>query len=144
MRAKLLVVLVVGLLAAAEQKDDAKKEQDKLQGTWAAVEGGPPGGQLTFAGDKFTIRDTKENKDVAKGTFKVDPSKKPKTIDMTVTEDSEGGKYKGKTSLGIYELDGDQLKWCANEPGKTERPKEFVKEASGDRYLLITFKRHKP
>ena len=41
MQAKLLVVLAVGLLAAAEQKDDAKKDQEKLQGTWAVVDYGP-------------------------------------------------------------------------------------------------------
>lgn len=136
----LLVVAMAGLLVAAEQKDDAKKDSDKLQGTWTAVEGGPPGGILTFAGDTFNIRD--KEKLIAKGTFKVDPAKKPKAIDMMVTEDPDN-KFKGKTSLGIYELDGEQLKWCANEPGKDDRPKEFVKEAGGNRHLLVTFKREK-
>jgi uncharacterized protein (TIGR03067 family) len=141
MKAKLLVVLAVGLLAAAEQKDDAKKDQEKLQGTWAVVEG-PPGGKMVFDGDKFTVRH--DDKDLYKGTFKIDPSKSPKTIDLMVAEDnSGGGTAKGKTSLGIYQLDGDKLKWCANEPGKEQRPKEFAKQAGGDRLLLVIFEREK-
>ena len=51
-------------------------------------------------------------------------------------------KLNGKTALGIYELDGDTLKWCANEPGGNERPKKFSSEA-GTKYLLVTLKREK-
>ena len=75
------------------------------------------------------------------GTFKVDPSKKPKEIDMKITED-ETGKHKGKTAQGIYALDGDTLKWCVAEPGTTERPKEFAAPAD-TKLMFITLKREK-
>ena len=43
-----------------------------------------------------------------KAKFTIDPTKKPKTIDYKMTE----GPTKGKTHLGIYELDGDTVKFC--------------------------------
>jgi len=51
-------------------------------------------------------------------------------------------KFNGKTAVGIYDLDGDTLKWCTNEPGGTERPKEFSSEAD-NKHLLVTLKREK-
>ena len=41
---------------------------------------------------------------------------------MTEFEKKE---YIGKTALGIYAFDGDNLKWCSNEPGGAGRPKAF-------------------
>jgi uncharacterized protein (TIGR03067 family) len=60
---------------------------------------------------------------VAKGTSKIDPSKKPKTIDLTAAE----GDSAGKTALGIYELEKDSRKVCIAKPGD-ERPTEFASE----------------
>jgi len=51
------------------------------------------------AGDKYTM--SKEGGKSVSGTMKVDAAKK--TIDMMPNE----GTYKGKTLLGVYELDGD-------------------------------------
>ena len=50
-------------------------------------------------------------------------------------------KFKGQTSLAIYEVDGDTFKWCAAEPGKDERPKEFTAKAGEARYMYVVFKR---
>jgi uncharacterized protein (TIGR03067 family) len=64
---------------------------------------------------------------VMKAKFTIDPSKKPKTIDYTVTE----GQAKGAKVLGIYHLDGDTVKFCFGAPDK-ERPTDFTaKEGSG-------------
>ncbi len=61
----------------------------------------------------------------SEGTFTADADKK--TIDMKPT----GGRYKDKTLLGVYKLDGDTLTIAFAEPGK-DRPKEFTsKEGSG-------------
>ena len=54
------------------------------------------------------------------GTQKLDPSKSPKAIDVTMTE----GPNKGAVMLGIYEFDGDTLKVCFDPQGK-KRPTEF-------------------
>jgi uncharacterized protein (TIGR03067 family) len=144
MKGRLLLVLVIGVLIAAQDKKE-KDDKEKLQGTWRAVsaeEGGKEDPKakentLTFDGDNWTI---KENDKVRwKGTLKVDSTKKPKTIDMAVTEPPP---FAGKTSLGIYELDGDNLKWCAAEPGEKERPKEFA--TKGTHNLMVVLKREKP
>jgi len=93
-----------------------------------------------FSADEFAIK--KGEQVVFKGKFEIDSSKKPKAIDMTITEAAKQG-HIDKTGLGIYALDGDTLKWCVNEPGETERPKEFS-AASGTKLTLVTFKREKP
>ena len=81
---------------------------------------------------------TKDDKEVIfKGTVKIDPSRKPKHIDLTI---EDGIKFIGDTALGIYELDGDTLKWHANQPGKVERPREFPAvqgEVAGGLYLVL-------
>jgi len=71
------------------------------------------------------------------GTQKLDPSKSPKTIDMTLTE----GPNKGAVMLGIYEIDGDTLKACFDPQGK-KRPTEF-KSAPGSAHFLNIHKRIK-
>src|SRR5262249_51097926 len=99
----------------------------KLDGTWSMVSGEKDGKKLdadVVKNAKLVIKgdmhDVKVGADVFKGTHKVDPSKKPKTIDAMDTE----GPFKGKTSLGIYDLDGDTFRVGFPKPGK-DRPKEF-------------------
>ncbi len=142
MKGQLLLVLALGLVLGA---DDAKQEKEKLQGTWKAVTVEERGQskqdngehQLICAGDEFRIQ--KGDQTIIKGTFKLDPSQKPKAIDMEITEDRQQ-KNVGKTALGIYLLSGHELKWCAAEPGTSERPKEFSAPAD-TRHVLVTFKR---
>ena len=149
-----LTVLVAGIILAAvtaaeEKKDDVKKDRDALQGNWQAVsseQGGKDQGDeakehtLTFEKDTFTV---KRGGEVAvKGTFKLDPSKKPKAIDMTITEGRRDDD-KGKELHGIYELTKDGLKWCTSMPGGTDRPKEFSTK-EGTRDLCVTLKKDKP
>ena len=47
-------------------------------------------------------------------TIHLDPSHTPKTIDYEVLE----GFTKGKTQLGIYEIDGATVKFCFASPGR--------------------------
>src|SRR5262249_53298204 len=113
-----------------------KAELARLKGSWTviAAEKGSmkipeeflKAIKVRFDGDKLKMEILGEIKE---GTFRVDPTKTPATIDMTV---------EGKTSLGIYQLDKDALKLCAAEPGEP-RPKEF--KASDDKQLLATLKR---
>ncbi len=67
-----------------------------------------------------------------KAKFSTDPAKKPKAIDYTMTE----GPTKGKTHLGIYELDGDTVTFCFAAPGK-ERPTEFTAKEGSQRTLSV-------
>ena len=82
---------------------------------------------------KTVILTMKEKVATYKGTFSIDPSKKPKTIDVKFRE----GPEKGNTSLGIYELDGDDLKLCLSVTTK-ERPTEFsAKPKSGHGFEVL-------
>jgi uncharacterized protein (TIGR03067 family) len=129
MTTKALAALAAGmLLAAGGNPGGAKKDLDKLQGTWvmAAMEVDgkqvPPekleGTKLVVKGDKYTV--------MVKGTsyetiITLDPAKKPKAIDMVFTD----GPNKDKVHRGIYEVEGDTFKLCrAREPDR-DRPTEF-------------------
>ena len=148
-----LTVLVAGLLfstvLAEEKKDDAKKDQEALQGAWKIVASETAGTDgtaefkdhlIVFEGDTFALK--KGDEVGLKGTFKLDPSKKPGAIDMTITEGGQEGE-KGKVLHGIYELGKGTLKWCTSEPGGTDRPKEFSTK-EGVNHMLVTLKKEKP
>lgn len=131
--------------AAADDKADLEKEVKKFQGAWT-FESSEAGGKklaaselkgfiLIFEGDKHTV---KKGDDVIQvGTQKLDPSKSPKTIDVTMTE----GPNKGTVMLGIYEIDGDTLKVCFDPEGQ-KRPIEF-KNAPGSQNFVNVHKRVK-
>lgn len=58
---------------------------------------------------------------IAGGTSKLDRSKKPPAIDSVYTE----GPDQGKAFKGIYQLNGDTLKFCRFGSPDKERPTEF-------------------
>jgi len=142
---KLLCVLAAGLLVHAPARaEEAKKEGEKFEGTWKAVSAVRDGREapqedvekmtLVVKGHDYTL---KVGDQVIEGTHKLNPAKKPKTIDAT----RKAGPEKGQTILGIYELDGDTYKVCFAPPGK-DRPTAFEsKPGSGHR--LIVMKRSK-
>jgi uncharacterized protein (TIGR03067 family) len=150
MRLKALVgLMIAGLLLAADAKDDAAKEMKKLEGTWKVVAAEASGTKVPddklkdavviIKGDKLTLGD-KGDKGAKDLVFKIDPSKKPKQIDLTDPKD------KDKTALGIYSLEGDELKLCIplSPPGKKDektRPDSF--ETKDKKALIFTCKREK-
>src|SRR5262245_43413686 len=119
-----VAVLVCVALASASVAGggDAKAELKKFEGTWEveSTRGRGKdipakefkGGAIIFTGDQVTIR--KKNGDREKGTFKIDPGKKPPHIDF---------KAGGETTPGIYAFKGGKLTLCLTEKG--ERPTEF-------------------
>ena len=124
----------------------ADKDAKALQGTWQAKsqrrgdDSEAPEQtrrhQLVIEGDRFRI--VRDGRDHIKGTVKIDASAKPATIDLAITE-AQGDDAKGQTSLGIYELSGDELKWCSAHPGAMDRPTSF--DTSGTQHMLVTFTR---
>src|SRR5205814_2279208 len=107
------ILLIVGVAPGGDGKDDVAK----LKGKWRAELDGKKI-TLEFAKDAFTID---FDGLMFKGTVKIDPKKKPKEMDFTIKEGGDG-KFTDKKALAIYELDGDKLKWCASEPGRTSGP----------------------
>jgi uncharacterized protein (TIGR03067 family) len=124
----------------------AKVDQQKLQGEWTMASGSADGypmpenmrssARRTCKDDVTTV--TVGGQLILKAKFKLDPSAKPKTIDYEAND----GPTKGKTHLGIYEINGDTVKFCFGAPG-AERPTEFNSKA-GDQRTLSVWKQAKP
>jgi uncharacterized protein (TIGR03067 family) len=139
-----LLIAAVGLTAAADAPKEGGSDLKKLEGTWKLVSGvnngkelgdkTVKGARLVIEGDRHTV---KVGRNTYKGTHKLNMSKSPKTIDISDTE----GPFKGKTVLGIYELDGDEFKICYAPPGKP-RPKDFTAKA-GSGHRSHVWKRQK-
>jgi uncharacterized protein (TIGR03067 family) len=142
-----LLVAITAIASADDAKDEAiKKDRKLIEGTWRIV-------ALEVNGNKSSDEDAKkltvvngpngtwtifsEGKEVAKGTNTFDPTKKPKSIDFTITE----GGGKGNVHLGIYELGEKGRKLCFAPPGK-DRPTEFS-STPGSEHILVTFEREK-
>jgi uncharacterized protein (TIGR03067 family) len=125
--------------------DDARGAKESIQGTWLPSSAELAGKQfpeeitktikLVLKDDRYTVT---VGKQTDRGTCKLDPSAKPKALDIVGTE----GPNKGKTILAIYELSGDTLRVCYNLAGKS-RPTEF-KTKTGSQLFLVTYKRQKP
>jgi uncharacterized protein (TIGR03067 family) len=119
---------------------DITKDTANLQGTWVVVSasaGGKPedeikGDKLTFKDNTITVK-TKNKEE--RGTFKLDPAKKPAEIDIT----EEG---KDKPMPGIYVLEGDTLKLCIVPTAGMKRPTEFASK-EGTEQMVIELKREK-
>ena len=140
---RIVAVLAVGLLLAADdKKDDKDKDAKKLEGTWAVVslerdgqkapDEQAKGITVTFAaGGKVTFKTP--DKEI-NGTYKVDAGKKVKEITLEANDE--------KTLYGIYKLDGDSLTICAVDTSADERPAEFATK-EGSKARLVVLKREK-
>jgi uncharacterized protein (TIGR03067 family) len=130
MRISVFVLLFAGAIVCAQPgDDDVKKEMKLFQGKWQATfaqgfDGQPQSDveidltKIEIDGDKFTL---KTGSLTVPGTFSVDPSKKPKEINVYFGD-------KDNPLKGIYEIAKDgSRKSCFSMPGK-DRPKEFSKE----------------
>jgi uncharacterized protein (TIGR03067 family) len=137
----LAVSVGLGFLLGATvvRAEDARDVTKKLAGTWkvesARVNGTDAplaGGQVTFSGDRMTTRVGGKEETVS---FRVDPSKKPPTIDFASVDQTAKGEAPGK---GIYDLDGDTLKLCIGSAD--QRPTQFSDKGT----FLAVLKRQKP
>jgi uncharacterized protein (TIGR03067 family) len=119
--------------------DASAKDLAKMQGDWMVVSITSDGRKLsddeaqtlfrTVTGNKYTIFNF--NKPISKGTFKIDATKTPKTIDST-----PAGAAKSPPMLGIYEFEGDTLKICNASPG-LPRPTSFDAKEGSNRTKII-------
>jgi uncharacterized protein (TIGR03067 family) len=93
--------------------------------------------KIGFKGKKILVGGGVE---IFKGsfTFKIDPGKKPKAIDIVALD----GPLKGKAVQGIYEVTGDGLKLCFPIREGKSRPKEF-ESPEGLGYGLFVLVRNK-
>jgi uncharacterized protein (TIGR03067 family) len=121
-------------------QDANKKEMALLDGEWSMVSGQANGqdmpkefvntGKRVAKDDEVTIKIGGQV--FFKAKFTIDATKKPKTIDYVMTE----GFTKGQKQLGIYELDGDMVKFCFAAPGK-DRPTDFTAKEGSQRTFSV-------
>jgi uncharacterized protein (TIGR03067 family) len=145
MRLTVLPTVVLVLVSAAGAPDADKKETAQIEGEWSMVSGEANGASMPEAMVKTGKRVAKDGETsitfggrvYLKAKYRLDPGKKPKAIDYTMTE----GPTKGKTHLGIYELNGDTVRFCFAAPGK-DRPTEFT-ASEGSQRTLSVWKRDK-
>lgn len=124
MRTGLAMSVAFGLLLGA----GAAKDTEALQGSWQLTSGEANGkelpeqqlkdGSLVIKGDHYRV--TLHGRETITGAQKLDSAAKLKTIDIT----DSTGPHKGETSLGIYELKGDEFRVAFAPPGKP-RPSKF-------------------
>jgi uncharacterized protein (TIGR03067 family) len=149
MKRILLGLLLLGGLTAttaAADDDESKKDLAKMQGDWAGVSMMRDGQAFPDDDAQALFRTVKDNhytvyryrKTIGKGTFTIDATKKPHTIDST-PEPPPG--MEAKPVLGIYEWDGENLRTCYAAQGK-ERPTEFASKA-GSGHTLSVWRREK-
>lgn len=151
---RLSFILVAGLLIAADapkEEDAAKKEMERLQGTWV-VESLKGLGEswneakdnvaFIFASEKLMIEDKKAKKKF-KFIYRLNPTKRPHEIDLLEEKEPDLKTY---ILRGIYRWNGDKLTLCLSSflgidvnPRDFPRPKEF----ESDKAFLITLKREK-
>jgi uncharacterized protein (TIGR03067 family) len=146
---KLLVLVTVGMMVAAEgdDKGDSKAERMRLQGTWQLVAEVMDGKEqqpaylkqirLSFDAEG-NWRVEQDSKLLFTGTNTLDPAKDPKEIDSTLTSPAE---HKGKGVRGIYKVEKDTLTYCSavDRP----RPRAFRADAAAG-HNLSTYKRVRP
>ena len=106
---------------------DGDDDKDELEGEWEATDDDGDNWSFEFEDGKFTI-DTPNG--TYKGTYTVDETQDPPTIDLTVSEAPEGDEqYVGQVSKGIYEVEGGSLSLAWGEPG-TDRVTSFDEEGA--------------
>jgi uncharacterized protein (TIGR03067 family) len=130
------MILVGSAAWAVPPEEVARREEQRLAGTWrviAAEAGGvavPPKEyrelRLTFKDGKFTARRGDEAPEA--GTYKLDPSRDPRGMDIVRRI---GGRE--VVQKGVYSLNGSLLKICASVE---ERPEGFDTRDRPDRTFL--------
>jgi len=125
----------------AKSQDASDPEIAKLQGDWVMVSGEHAGqswpeafiktGRRVAKGNETTV--TIAGQVMLKATFTLDTSKTPHTIDYTMS-----GAGQGPMMYGIYEWDGDTVRYCFSTPGQ-DRPTEFATKP-GDEWTLTVWK----
>jgi uncharacterized protein (TIGR03067 family) len=128
-------------LPSGESKTEAiQRVLEDLEGTWVAVDiqhdgakENPPGGlRWVFRDDRYEVWIA--GKKLETWTFKLDPSRRPGTLEARLV-----GNSPGRRLTGIYELADDTLKLCYDLTGKGH-PLTFS-APKGSRRITYVFER---
>lgn len=154
-----IAVLMAGLFASAQfgvadspDESAIKRDRSRIAGTWQVTQLIVNGNEMDAEnrerfrvknGDDGTWTLLADDKVIGGGTSTLDPGKKPKQIDFTLTQ----GEGSGRRFVGIYKLNDDRRSLCfaaeENNAPDRGRPAEFEAKA-GDERILVRFRRIKP
>jgi uncharacterized protein (TIGR03067 family) len=108
-----------------------------LQGSWTSA-GGRRQAEFLISGFHFTLRFA--DGDIYMGSFALDTNARPRG--MTVRIDEGPARHRGLSALCIYEVAGDELRWCTPGPG-AELPTAFA-AIDDPHFLCLVFRREPP
>jgi len=132
-----VISLMAGLLVAADdpKPEDVKKEVAKFQGTWKITKIERDGEDLTdeIGEAELEVKGEEYTAPTIAAKFKMDPSKKPKAIDISYTE----GPSAGQTVKAIYKFEGDTFTMCRALTDAAPRPTEFAAPAGSGKMLIM-------
>jgi len=140
-------IMLAALLSQFPTADAKVQDLAALDGTWkptSAQRGDLESSEEELERQRMTIRNSRywvpsgkrEGYKPNLVEIRIDATKTPKHIDFVVVE----GPNVGMTELGIYELNGDELKVCS---GKS-RPTKFEARVDDWNALVVTYQRVKP
>ena len=134
MFAGFLMASATAIEAGGEKDKKAKKDEERLLGTWSMVSGEKDGEKapeeivrefrLTFQ-KEGKIQVKVEGRDMD-GTYSIVSAKKPKEINFSVD---------GKDLEGIYTFEKENLKFCVGPAGA--RPQEYATQAGSMRMQFV-------
>lgn len=146
MRSFSCVFLLATLALPGGREEAAKKDLERLQGTYtiAAMEVDGKlvseerlkGTTLTIKGDRYIL---KVKEQTFETVLRLNPTKDPKEVDMVFVD----GANKDKVGKGIYKIEGDTFKLCRALQPERDRPAEFATWPDSG-IFLVTWKRKAP
>jgi uncharacterized protein (TIGR03067 family) len=116
---------------------NACNRRSELEGSWVGCEVRRPliDWTLTIRGNHFSL--VREDLNLwYKGFLRLNKNCRLKKIDLEVM-DTAVQTSNGKTSLGIYEVDGDTLTIIATEPGDHLRPLSFDEPGKSTEFYFV-------
>jgi uncharacterized protein (TIGR03067 family) len=132
----------------SSKRDSPEEELRKLEGHWKVVRYEQGGKDKTDYEKKWNHKGYFDidlyvitylgAEPIAAFNITLDPTKRPKAINLKVINrpGETPARLIGKTLLGIYELDGDNLKLCWASPGE-KRPEQFSPKGGVDDVLAV-------
>jgi uncharacterized protein (TIGR03067 family) len=136
----LLLLIAVGCVLPVASQGQERAEKPRLTGTWTGWVVDGRGERPNEGVSKITemvitdktIRAHDDQRDMGEGSYRIGRDQGWGTLDATGT----AGPTRGRTFGGIYQLDGNTLRWCTSQPGRG-RPTELMTRRGNGQYLMV-------